>query len=369
MARQPLCVRASPALLPAVSAFYRGHRSSPPSQHDVTFALMEDDDVRGAVRLSPKRCSQLGDLCFLRGLLIDPARRRHGLGSMLVRHALDEMAPKPAFTFAYSELGQRLYEPLGFSATEGHGRLPHWLKEDFSRVSAQQARKGRQLILMTRGLGRSTSSAKRPLRLILLQHANEARRKTATGPLLLHDDLAPHLRVERWVWSGRADSDSVARRIQELPRRPKLLWTDAHVTSTASAEGNHAEEEEEAEAPAFVLLDGTWQEARAMFRKGPPMLRELPRVALRGSSVSSTYALRGDFGWRSRFGGAADDGSALLCTAETAASLLDLRGDTVGGDRVRNVLDEFQLEYAQTHPHLLSAGLDSRGVSASGEEG
>ena len=344
-----------------MSAFYRGHRSSPPSQHDATFALMEDEVVRGAVRLSPKRCSQLGDLCFLRGLLIDPARRRQGLGSMLVRHALDEMALKPAFTFAYSELGPRLYEPLGFSTTEGHGRLPHWLKEDFSRISAQQARKGRQLILMTRGLGQAPSSAKRPLHLILLQHANEAKRKTATGPLLLHDDLESHLCVERWVWSGRADSDSVARRIQELPRRPKLLWTDAHVTSTASAEDNHEEEDE----AAFVLLDGTWQEARAMFRKGPPMLRELPRVVLRGSSASSTYALRGDFGWRSRFGGAADDGSALLCTAETAASLLDLRGDTVGGDRVRNVLDEFQLEYAQTHPHLLSAGLDSRGVGMS----
>lgn len=361
---QPVCVRASPPLLPAVTAFYRGHRSSPPSQHDVVFALTEEDDtVTGAVRLSPKRCSQLGDLCFLRGLLVGPARRRQGLGSTLVRHALDEMAPKPTFTFAYAELGPRLYEPLGFSTTRGHGRLPRWLKEDFNRVSAQQARKGRQLVLMTRGLGPAPSSVKRPLRLILLQHANEAKRKSATGPLLLHDDLASHLCVERWTWSGRADSESVARRIQELPR-PKLLWTDAHVAPTASAEGNDAEEADEA---AFVLLDGTWQEARAIFRKGPSVLRELPRVALRGGSAS-TYALRGDFGWKSRFGGAADDGGALLCTAETAASLLDARGDTAGGDRVRVALDDFQREYAQAHPHLLGSGVGGRGARPSETE-
>lgn len=311
----------------------------------------EADDVRGAVRLQKKRCSQLGDLFFLRGLLIDPALRRQGLGSLLVSHALNEVAPKPAFTFAYAELGPRLYEPLGFSTTQGHGRLPRWLKEDFNRISAQQARKGRQLILMTRGLGQAPSSAKRPLRLILLQHANEARRKTATGPLLLQDDLASHLCVERWIWSGRGDSDSISRRIQDLDARPKLLWTDAHLTSTASADASRALAEEKEEA-AFVLLDGTWQEARAMFRKGPSVLRELPRVALRGSPAS-TYALRGDFGWKNRFGGASDDGSALLCTAETAASLLDLLGDTTGGDRVRKALDDFQHEYAQTHPHLL----------------
>ncbi len=109
-----------------------------------------------------------------------------------------------------------------------------------------------------------------------------------------------------------------------------------------------------------------------MFRKGPQVLRDLPRLAL-APSRPSRYRLRGDYGWRAKFGGAgggaggggagggegggvASGGAHLVCTAECAASLLEeLAGDAAGGEVVRALLDGFQREYQESHPHLVGA--------------
>jgi DTW domain-containing protein YfiP/predicted N-acetyltransferase YhbS len=98
--------------------------------------------------------------------------------------------------------------------------------------------------------------------------------------------------------------------------------------------------------PTYILLDGTWQEARAMYRKGPARLREVRRLAL-APTRPSIYVLRRDRGWRSRFGGVGGGcGGELLCTAECAAELLEaVAADTVGGGTLRRLLGEFQRRY------------------------
>ncbi len=75
--------------------------------------------------------------------------------------------------------------------------------------------------------------------------------------------------------------------------------------------------------PLFVLLDGTWPEARKMFRKSP-YLDHLPVLSLLPERLSS-YRLR-----RSR----RDD---HFCTSEVAALCLELAGEA----RAANVLDAY----------------------------
>jgi len=65
--------------------------------------------------------------------------------------------------------------------------------------------------------------------------------------------------------------------------------------------------------PLFIMLDGTWTEARKMFRKSP-YLDALPVISVDLSRVSA-YRLRE----------AHADGQ--YCTAEVAIALLDLAGD------------------------------------------
>ena len=214
----------------------------------------------------------------------------------------------------------------------------------------------------------SSSSSESRLSLVLLQHANELRRPTATGPLLSDPLVAPHLAVEKWTWAGRVDNANVAARLEALPGRTVLVWSDNHQPnwdpSTAArppdanagiiSDAEPSEKYQETqEGTTYVILDGTWQEARAIYRKGPDRLRQMPRVALAASGKPSEYALRSDRGWKSRFGGSGSGASHLMCTAEAAAALVEQKArNPEGGRRIRESLDRFQREYAEKHQHV-----------------
>ncbi|MBW8756689.1 MAG: DTW domain-containing protein [Burkholderiales bacterium] len=98
-----------------------------------------------------------------------------------------------------------------------------------------------------------------------------------------------------------------------------------------------------ARRPLFVLLDGTWSEARKMFRKSP-YLDRFPVLSLRPEQVSG-YALR-----RSR----RDD---HFCTSEVASLCLDLAGDAHASRALDAWLDVFTHHYVQAR-HQLPAAWD-----------
>jgi DTW domain-containing protein YfiP len=108
-----------------------------------------------------------------------------------------------------------------------------------------------------------------------------------------------------------------------------ILWTggESNVTAVSSSENTR-----------FILLDGTWQEARSMFRK-IPQLQQLPRLSLQ-ASAPSVYTLRKDFGWKDRFSEHASD--TLLCTSEVAAELLQQSGNDEGASLLRRRLQDLQ---------------------------
>jgi DTW domain-containing protein YfiP len=79
------------------------------------------------------------------------------------------------------------------------------------------------------------------------------------------------------------------------------------------------------------MLDGTWTEARKMFRKSP-YLDALPVISVDLSRVSA-YRLRE----------AHADGQ--YCTAEVAIALLDLAGDTAAAGALGNHFSCFRERY------------------------
>ena len=93
-----------------------------------------------------------------------------------------------------------------------------------------------------------------------------------------------------------------------------------------------------ARRPLFVLLDGTWSEARKMFRKSP-YLNALPVLSLQPGH-SSNYRLR-----RST----RDD---HFCTAEVAALCLALAGETRAADTLAAWLDVFTTHYLSARRSL-----------------
>jgi len=86
-----------------------------------------------------------------------------------------------------------------------------------------------------------------------------------------------------------------------------------------------------ARRPLFVLLDGTWSEARKMFRKSP-YLAELPVLSLQPEQLSR-YRLR-----RSSH-------EHHFCTSEVAALCLALAGDEHAAQTLEAYLEVFSSRY------------------------
>lgn len=89
--------------------------------------------------------------------------------------------------------------------------------------------------------------------------------------------------------------------------------------------------------PLFIMLDGTWTEARKMFRKSP-YLDALPVISVDLSRVSA-YRLREAH---------ADD---QYCTAEVAIALLDLAGDNTAAQALGDHFTLFRERYLAGKPH------------------
>ncbi len=93
-----------------------------------------------------------------------------------------------------------------------------------------------------------------------------------------------------------------------------------------------------AKRPLFVLLDGTWSEARKMFRKSP-YLDRLPVLSLQPGTASN---------YRLRRSSRADH----FCTAEVAAQCLALAGETQAADILAAYLDVFTTHYLSAKRNL-----------------
>lgn len=91
--------------------------------------------------------------------------------------------------------------------------------------------------------------------------------------------------------------------------------------------------------PLFVLLDGTWAEARKMFKKSP-YLNHLPVLSLTEQALSH-YGLR------------QADEAGHLCTAEVAAACVSLAGEEQTGATLQAYLQVFTRHYmAARRGHL-----------------
>ncbi|GAB1385068.1 tRNA-uridine aminocarboxypropyltransferase [Melaminivora sp.] len=93
-----------------------------------------------------------------------------------------------------------------------------------------------------------------------------------------------------------------------------------------------------ARRPLFLLLDGTWAEARKMFRHSP-YLESLPVLHLQGAAPSQ-YRLRHS------------PQAGHWCTSEVAARCLALAGDTQAGAALQVWLDLFCERYARARDQL-----------------
>jgi DTW domain-containing protein YfiP len=144
----------------------------------------------------------------------------------------------------------------------------------------------------------------------LLMHHNEGFKPTNTGRLI-EDCIAD---TKRFEWSRTEPSDELLRAITDPQLDPYIVFPEGE-----GYEGRMVKyEPKKGKRPVFIVLDGTWRQARRMFR----LSRYLDHLPVIEPEVvaSSNYHLRK----------AAVDGQ--LCTAEVAALMLQQINDTKGAE-------------------------------------
>lgn len=108
---------------------------------------------------------------------------------------------------------------------------------------------------------------------------------------------------------------------------------DVYLLFPADEENKHREKvfEKTNKKPAFIIIDGTWQEARKIFNRSP-YLKELPLLTLNIDSESEFTLRRG-----------IPEGG--ICTIEAAIKVLELNDEVVSAKVLEEIFELFQDSY------------------------
>lgn len=164
----------------------------------------------------------------------------------------------------------------------------------------------------------------------LLTHPLEHHKPTNTGRLIA--DVLPETEV--FTWYRTAPDERLLALLADTQYAPFVVFPDDQpdyadrVVSLSALDGIKAD----GRVPVFILIDGTWRQARRIFRKSP-YLNHLPVLPLR-TERTTRYRLRKP----------ASD--AHLCTAEVAAELLRQGGDGDAAQVLDDYFDAFNDSYA-----------------------
>ncbi|MFM2606420.1 DTW domain-containing protein [Vibrio chagasii] len=157
------------------------------------------------------------------------------------------------------------------------------------------------------------------IQLVLLTHENELTRDTNTGKLL-QQSLE---QCQSFVWQRKTPPVELLALLDDETHQPLLLFPSNESIECQQAVSDTVSER----TPLFIILDGTWQEAKKMLNKSP-WLQTIPQVHLDVTSESS-YTLR------------RNQDSGHLCTCEVGIELLKSLGESEPAKLVDNYYQHY----------------------------
>ncbi len=168
----------------------------------------------------------------------------------------------------------------------------------------------------------------------LLMYKNEYYKPSNTGRIIA--DVIPDNYAFKW---DRVSPDSHLLALLNNPDYAPILVFPQQYADPKRCIDSPAElpAVQQGKIPLFVMLDGTWREAKKMFKS--PSLANLPVLGIQPEQ-SSRYQLRE----------AAHEHQ--LCTAEVAIEVLKLAEDEQAAAALAHYFDKFRQAYIVGKPHL-----------------
>lgn len=208
----------------------------------------------------------------------------------------------------------------------GHPRPPR--REFKARGSFTERCPGCQLPVLN-CLCPYQASADSEARIWLITHPLEHHKPTNTGRLIR--DVLPATEV--FTWYRTAPDARLLALLDDTRFAPFVIFPDDQPDYAERVVGMEAVHQAKAgdRMPVFILLDGTWRQARRIFRKSP-YLDRLPVLPLATERLTR-YRLR------------KPASAAHLCTAEVGAELLRQSGDKDAAQVLDDYFDAFNVSY------------------------
>jgi DTW domain-containing protein YfiP len=166
----------------------------------------------------------------------------------------------------------------------------------------------------------------------ILMHPDEYKKPTNTGKLLT--DCLPNATI--FIWDRVAFPPLLLELLNDKKFDSYLIFPDDRPDCQLRVK---TFERSESKIPAFLILDGTWKQARKMLRKSE-QLAGMPILPLK-TKAKSEYILRRP----------ADTG--MLCTAEVAIELLKLNEEEAAAGELYSYFKTFNFHYdfgKRNHP-------------------
>ena len=166
-------------------------------------------------------------------------------------------------------------------------------------------------------------------RFCLVMFDTEPMKPSNTGRLIA--DILPL--TDAFQWSRTEPPEALLDLVKNPDYQPMVVFPSSY----AGPERQVLSTPPSGKPPLFIMLDGTWPEARKMFRKSP-WLDNLPLISVDLSRVSA-YSLR------------EVHAEGQYCTAEVAIALLDLAGDTGAATALSQHFTRFRENYLAGKAH------------------
>lgn len=311
-------------------------------------------DLIGCIAVNRKE----GGKYKIKKLSILPADRHQGHGERLMDFAEDYISETGGKTIALgmvseNEVLKKWYLNRGFEIV----KISRYKKTDFNicfmekkvenRVFARKINRKLEhchhcgLPLITCICGKNPN-LKSEAYIWLLTHENEIGRPSNTGRLI-KDALSDH--VEIFFWNRVSPPEGLLALLKDDGFLPVLVFpadgeeeAKREVTIETLKEsidsgvhGCHGDPQGASKQLAFVILDGTWKEARKMLRKSD-YLKKLPVLPLKDLE-KTRYNLR------------RNPDMDHICTVEVAIELLRLNGEMAVAEGLNDYFDLFLRSY------------------------
>ncbi|TPH17204.1 tRNA-uridine aminocarboxypropyltransferase [Litorilituus lipolyticus] len=178
---------------------------------------------------------------------------------------------------------------------------------------------------------------------LLLMYDTEVLKPSNTGKLIA--DIIPD--TYAYLWSRTQENQELLALLNDEKWQPMIIFPSEYASAERKVQTNKVVCEK-GKKPLFIMLDGSWREAKKMFRKSP-YLNNFPLVSFDAKTYKESHdTQQSPVGEDSRYTVRKTELEHQFSTADVAARVLDMLGEKQNAKLLDLWFDVFNYQYQKS---------------------